>query len=347
MTLCRSGDHDEIVKTFKREDIAKNANLGLIISCIEGHVEVAKIMIKNGANVNAYDDIFEYGKKIIILSCEKGHVDIVKLLIDNGANVKAISPCGYGLFKISCINGNADMVKMLLSYDIADNESGFMKACRYGHTEVVKLLVNIVDINNVDMYGDTALIQACKFGHTDIVKLLLEAGANINHKNNEGYTGFIASCAWNERTSDTIQLLIDRGANLYHRNNKGHTGFVAACTNYMDTVVNILIYNNVDIIRNECNGNSILKLMFNKKYRREHSHDLLMIRWINIIKLIVSSYDDHREHITDLSTEDVESIEAYVKTDEHKKLKKSICDKRASKLFSWFVLLSDDYYKLK
>lgn len=42
-------------------------------------------------------------------------------------------------------------------------------------------------INEVDSYGDTALIKACHFGYMDIVELLLKYNANMYLINNDGY----------------------------------------------------------------------------------------------------------------------------------------------------------------
>ena len=54
-----------------------------------------------------------------------------------------------------------------------------MNASNNGHTEVVKLLLQVkgIDVNKQDKDGDTALKCASKEGHTEIAKLLREAGA--------------------------------------------------------------------------------------------------------------------------------------------------------------------------
>ena len=51
-------------------------------------------------------------------------------------------------------------------------------ASTYGHTEIVKLLIEAgVYVNAQDREENTALMSASRMGHTEIVKLLREAGA--------------------------------------------------------------------------------------------------------------------------------------------------------------------------
>ena len=50
-------------------------------------------------------------------------------------------------------------------------------ASEYGHTEVVKLLLDAGA--DVHTYNDEALRWASYYGHIEVVKLLLDAGANV------------------------------------------------------------------------------------------------------------------------------------------------------------------------
>ena len=60
----------------------------------------------------------------------------------------------------------------------------FYIACRYGHTDVVKLMLDHAVSKSIDSYaksryGCTPLMQACFDGHFDVVKILL------NHPNSQ------------------------------------------------------------------------------------------------------------------------------------------------------------------
>ena len=59
----------------------------------------------------------------------------------------------------------------------------FMWACKNGHKDVVKLLLDNserIDLNARNNFGTTAYMQAWYNGHKDVVKLLLE---NLVEKN--------------------------------------------------------------------------------------------------------------------------------------------------------------------
>ncbi|MBZ0155444.1 MAG: ankyrin repeat domain-containing protein [Alphaproteobacteria bacterium] len=67
--------------------------------------------------------------------------------------------------------------------------TAMMRACRHGHTDIVRLLLEKgADVNKQDAFGDTALTYAACNGYMDIVKLLLEHGAGTEIRNNAGRT---------------------------------------------------------------------------------------------------------------------------------------------------------------
>lgn len=99
----------------------------------------------------------------------------------------------------SCIRGDCDKVKDLrlrqknrINNKDTDENTALMMAARYGHTDIVKLLINNVTVfkiqkreiptdysakvqlTNID--GESALMMAARYGHTDIVKLLKNKG---------------------------------------------------------------------------------------------------------------------------------------------------------------------------
>ena len=53
-----------------------------------GHVDVAKVLIQNGADVNAVHN--EVKRTALHHAAEYGHVDVAKVLIQNGADVNAV-----------------------------------------------------------------------------------------------------------------------------------------------------------------------------------------------------------------------------------------------------------------
>jgi len=121
----------------------------LMVASVNGHEEVARVLINNGADVNTKRTYHRITP--LIMATTEGHMEIVKLLLAKGADVNAKTRRA---------------------------ESPLYLATREGHKEIVKLLLEKgADVNAKDNYGTTALKVASDIGHTDIVKMLKEAGA--------------------------------------------------------------------------------------------------------------------------------------------------------------------------
>ncbi len=69
--------------------------------------------------------------------------------------------------------------------------------------------------------GESALGIAALFGHTSVSKALIDAGADLNGKNNDGSTP-LHMAAFLCRT-EIVQMLIEKGADRSIRNNTGTT----------------------------------------------------------------------------------------------------------------------------
>ena len=88
-----------------------------------------------------------------------------------------------------------------------------LKACKSGETKVVQLLLECYNseesgLNNRDRYGWTPFMWACKNGHKDVVKLLLDYSERIdlNARNVFGTTAFMQ--AWYNGHKDVVKLIL-------------------------------------------------------------------------------------------------------------------------------------------
>lgn len=111
-----------------------------------------------------------------------------------------------------------------------DGETAIIKASRYGHTAVVKfLLENGANPNDADTTsaGQTPLIHAVFNGNIEIVKLLLDARANIEKKNNTPGEGPLIN-AIQEGKIEVAELLLKRGADADVKNTEDETTLTLA-----------------------------------------------------------------------------------------------------------------------
>jgi ankyrin repeat protein len=245
-------------------------------------MDVLKELIKQGNlqnfvdNINLISHIDErdvLGNTLLILSAHSGHYTITEFLLKNGADVNAVTYKGntsimaaiVGLRMTvcegnkSCINNYTILISTLLSFhpEIVDhkNENGetaLLKACYYGFTSIVNLLLeHKVDINTCNNVGDTPLILCSYYGYTgytegkytmkrknyeDIINSLLLMGADINKVNKYGQTPLMKAVEYGY--IKIVNLLLSHKPDLTIVNNCGETVMSIATENeYMSSIL--------------------------------------------------------------------------------------------------------------
>ena len=112
-------------------------------------------------------------------------------------------------------------------------------ACRDGHKEVVKILLDQdIDVNTKDVSGWTPLLSACNGGHYDVVKLILDHPISnkidFNVKAPEdylSYTAFMYACRLG--SVDIVDSFLKHSARIDFNctNYFGQTAFMLAKMN--------------------------------------------------------------------------------------------------------------------
>lgn len=89
------------------------------------------------------------------------------------------------------------------------------------------------NINEKDPFGGSSpLISAAVFGKTEIAKILIDAGADINFRNNEGSTA-LHSAAFFCRP-EIVKMLLDKKADKTVKNKYGSTAYESVAGPYSD-----------------------------------------------------------------------------------------------------------------
>lgn len=111
MTCCLIFEKLDSVLHLKNIILLYLVNLQLQAS-MDGHVEVARLLLDSGAQVNMPTDSFE--SPLTLAACG-GHVDLAMLLIERGANIEEVNDEGYTPLMEAAREGHEEMVALLLS----------------------------------------------------------------------------------------------------------------------------------------------------------------------------------------------------------------------------------------
>lgn len=149
------------------------------------------------------------------IAAGSGHMNVVKLLVKHGANVNHCTETNSTPLRAACFDGRLDIVQYLVNHN-ADinlpniyNNTTLMIAAYKGHNEVVEyLLQKGAKVNHQANCQATALHYSSECGHLEICTMLLEYGADVNIKNEYGIAPFLQAA---ERTKeDVVEMFCNR-----------------------------------------------------------------------------------------------------------------------------------------
>ncbi len=140
----------------------------------KGDAKAVKELLAKGADVNAK---FRYGATALSYACDRGHLEVVKLLVENGADLN-VRDTFYGASPLSwaASKGHADLVRYLLDKGAdAGKDAALRMGISGGHTDIVEAALKRGGFSPEALTA--ALAQATKAGRAEIVELLKKAGA--------------------------------------------------------------------------------------------------------------------------------------------------------------------------
>ncbi|XP_041079108.1 ankyrin repeat and KH domain-containing protein 1-like isoform X7 [Polyodon spathula] len=226
-------------------------NTALTYACAGGFVDVVKVLLKEGANI---EDHNENGHTPLMEAASAGHVEVARVLLEYGAGINTHSnEFKESALTLACYKGHLDMVRFLLEAG-ADQEhktdemhTALMEACMDGHVEVARLLLDSGAQVNMpaDSFESPLTLAACG-GHVELAALLIERGANLEEVNDEGYTPLMEAAR--EGHEEMVALLLAQGANINAQTEETQeTALTLACCGGFLEVADFLIKAGADI----------------------------------------------------------------------------------------------------
>ncbi|GFR95208.1 ankyrin repeat domain-containing protein 17 [Elysia marginata] len=150
---CFQGRHEVVSLLVDRkaniEHRAKTGLTPLMEAASGGYVEVGRVLLDKGADVNA-PPVPSSRDTALTIAADKGHYRFVELLLHRGASVDVKNKKGNSPLWLACNGGHSDVVSLLVQADAdidsQDNRkvSCLMAAFRRGHIKVVKWMVKKV-----------------------------------------------------------------------------------------------------------------------------------------------------------------------------------------------------------
>ena len=234
---CR-GNHDECLALLLPYVETTQMGFGILLSeCVHAdHVACTEVLLQHWKFICNTSAFVRYGPKHYIIQstsvCPAMWEDpaVCRVLIDAGADLHTKDENGCTPLHHASALGELDAVKMLVEAGApgvrATDDQGhtcltIAACCR--RTETVRYLVGLpeVELNHRDLHSETALHLAVEKEATDMVQVLLDAGADIDTQNNDGWSPLHSACESGEL--DVVKMLVRAGAGVCATRDQGWT----------------------------------------------------------------------------------------------------------------------------
>ena len=221
----------------------RDKNTALILAATWGHPQCLQLMIDAGADMNIQT---EDKSTALMGAAAWDHLECVKLLLSAGADVNFATPEWSAIHRAAsyanhrCVNtlllAGADVNNTTESI-LVDVMNSTTNLCRmafqkgnyilenHNYVSCVKLLIEAgADVNMADKQGFTPLINAARLGLDDCIDLLIQAGASVNQADNDGVTPVVEAAILG--TPKCLHRLISAGANVNTIRKGGRTALM-------------------------------------------------------------------------------------------------------------------------
>ena len=242
----------------------------LLIACWGRHLGVMEVLLKHGAYVDATQMGTDSTEDTSLnIACQRGDMEMIRLLLKYGADMNRYNRDGESPFITAYLQHNNEAIDLFLEsgMDLNCNESRWryqengqyipirdkwtplMYACSNNDVEMIKrLLAYGADVNVMSQsepgasYVVTTAVLA-SIGNEEILQVLLDHGADVDLTDRRGNTALVSLLTEREEDyvdddegfnpADTepmspeilkgVRALLDRGLDIMHKNNMGKT----------------------------------------------------------------------------------------------------------------------------
>ncbi|XP_064617747.1 protein phosphatase 1 regulatory subunit 12A-like isoform X2 [Liolophura sinensis] len=228
LAACSSADIDEVKSFLDRGADINTANIdgltALHQACIDQNMNMVQFLVENNADVNVCDN---EGWTPLHATASCGFAEIARYLIECGADVASVNNDGDLPIDIC----EDQIMEELLQAEM-DKQGIDAEAARKAEEEMMLADANQW-LNNRTVKekphaqtGATALHVASAKGYVNVMKVLIQANANLNAADADGWTPLHAAAHWGQE--EACKLLAESLCDMEIKNNAGQTAFDVA-----------------------------------------------------------------------------------------------------------------------
>ena len=269
MIACAKGSTNLINILLNAGANPNNANVSGL-TCIHIAVfggcsqEILETMINHGADVNVPN---MGGRTPLMLACKKENIRTINVLLNAGANPHISDDSGDTCLHYA-VNGvrSEEALDIIISHGVDVNavnkniQTALMIACDKRRTDLINILLNArANPNITDADGFACIhhmvVKGCS---KEALETIIKHGASVNASNRNNETALLIACK--KGNMDNINVLLNAGANIRFANDDGDT-----CLHYAvdgkcsKEVLEMIISHGADV--NATNKDSITVLM--------------------------------------------------------------------------------------
>lgn len=260
------------------KDCRKMLLFPLAIAIIREHVDIVRILIEAGADLNVKVD----GNLNLFLAAfgYTSNVEVLRLLFNADVDIyqkyDAITLLMHLIFIKRDEKETCNIIKFLLESGFNVNEVTEESSA----TILLSMMPKFVDIeiptqgSHLKSIKISALMFAALFGYEKIVKVLLEANANVNVANSSGMTPLMFAIM--SKNCKCVEYLIDAGADLHAKDIFGVSVYQLAEKTKNFEIINLLklkLGNIPDQNLNKVENEASSRLCFPKQEFDQDSQD--------------------------------------------------------------------------
>ncbi|KAI5701268.1 hypothetical protein M8J75_007867 [Diaphorina citri] len=225
LAACASSDKEEVLNLLKSGADINTANVdgltALHQACIDNNLDMVEFLVENHADVNRGDN---EGWTPLHATASCGFLSIAKYLIEHSANVAACNNDGELAIDIAESDEMEDLLQRHIELQGINPEDARTFEER-SMLEDAKFWLSsgcLGDVPNPKT-GASALHVAAAKGYIKVMNILIQAGADLNFQDYDGWTPLHAAAHWAQR--EACQILVENFCDMDVKNYVGQTCF--------------------------------------------------------------------------------------------------------------------------